>query len=118
MMVQISAKLRRTDRGYAHWCEACGEMHVIPNGWSFDGNADQPTFAPSVRITGVRTVVDEKGEWTGEWVRGPDGKVLPMCCHYIVTGGQVQFCTDCTHELAGKTLPLPDLPGFARDHAA
>jgi len=114
-MGQISAKLRRTTNGHSHWCEGCGEMHVIPNSWRFNGNIDRPTFTPSVKITGVQTVVDERGKWTGEWVRGPDGKALPMCCHYIVTDGQVQFCSDCTHGLAGRTRPMPDLPLHARD---
>ena len=90
-------------------------MHVIPDSWKFDGNVDSPTFSPSVKITGKQTIVDERGEWTGEWVRGPDGKVLDYCCHYIFTVGQLNFCGDCTHALKGQTVPCPDLPPHLRD---
>lgn len=91
-------------------------MHVLPDRWKFV-NADlvRPTFTPSFKITGVQTVVDDKGTWTGEWKRGPDGKPLPYCCHYILTNGILNFCVDCTHALAGKAVPLPDLPEFMRD---
>lgn len=90
--------LRQVDGGYEHWCPACGGVHMIavsepfPNGarWSFDGNLDKPTFRPSVRI---------------RW-----GQRLESCCHYWLKAGQIQFCKDCTHALAGETVPLPALP--------
>lgn len=113
-MGQASTKLRRAQQGYAHYCPGCFELHVIPDSWSFDKNLEVPTFSPSVRITGKQTVV-VNGEWTGEWVRGPDGKALDMCCHYILTAGVLNFCDDCTHDLKGKSIPLPDLPEWARD---
>lgn len=114
-MGQVSAFLRRTTTGYAHWCPGCRELHVIPDSWQFDGKLDRPTFTPSVAITGVQTVVDDRGEWTGEWVRGPDGQALPYCCHYILTAGVLAFQPDCTHALKGKSVPLPRLPSFVCD---
>lgn len=89
-------------------------MHGIPNSWIFDGNYETPTVSPSVKITGKQTVKDEQGE-TGDWICGADGKALDLCCHYILTMGQLNFCDDCTHELAGKTVPLPELPVYLRD---
>jgi hypothetical protein len=60
-----------------------------------------------------RTVVD--GKWAGTWEFGPDGKPLPWCCHYIMTAGMISFCGDCTHSLAGKIVPIPELPLGYRD---
>ncbi|MES2779927.1 MAG: hypothetical protein V4651_08505, partial [Bacteroidota bacterium] len=30
-------------------------------------------------------------------------------CHLHVTNGQIIYCSDCTHELSGKTIPMVDL---------
>lgn len=114
-MGQVSAKLRRTDRGFAHWCPGCGEIHVIFDSWQFDGDLNSPTFDPSVKVTGKQGVVDQLGHWTGEWVLGPDGKALDQCCHYFLHAGRLQFLVDCTHGLAGQTVALPDLPPHLRD---
>lgn len=127
-MGQFGRKLRRygtsgTSRGFVHWCPACGEAHVYvteqirPGGpqWTFNGDKDAPTFTPSMKITGKQTTQDDKGEWTGDWVRGPDGKALDMCCHYFITTGQIIYCGDSTHSLKGQKVPLPDLPPHLRD---
>lgn len=114
-MGQVSKKLRRKSDGYAHWCPACREMHSLPDGWQFDGNLEKPTFSPSFKHTGLKTVRDEEGRWTGEWVLDSAGKPVPECCHYILTAGVLHFCGDCTHEFAGRQVELPDLPPFYRD---
>lgn len=33
-------------------------------------------------------------------------------CHSFVRNGRVEFLGDCTHELAGQTVDLPDLPDW------
>jgi hypothetical protein len=105
-MGQVSAKLRRAEGGYAHWCPGCERMHVVPDGWEFDGDVERPTFKPSVRIT-------YNGCDAGQL---RDGKRAPSaCCHYTLTAGKLQFCGDSTHALAGKTVPLPPLPEGLRD---
>lgn len=114
-MGQVSAKLRRTERGYSHWCPGCREMHVIFDSWQFDGNVDLPTFSPSVKITGKKTVRNDRGERTGEWVRDANGNAVDDCCHYFVRAGVIEFCSDSLHALAGKSVPLPDLPEWMRD---
>lgn len=113
-MGQVSAKLRRAENGYTHWCPGCEEPHVIPDGWSFDGNLERPTFNPSVNITGKKCVMID-GKWTGEWVRDADGKAIDDCCHYHLHAGELKFCGDSTHALAGKNVLLPDLPEHMRD---
>jgi hypothetical protein len=41
--------------------------------------------------------------------RAPWGeKQEQRVCHSFVTDGRIQFLSDCTHELAGQTVDLPD----------
>lgn len=87
----------------------------INHGWQWDCNLESPTFTPSFKHSG-KQIAKVNGKWNGEWVRGPDGKALDWCCHYIITAGQVAYCGDCTHSLAGKTIAMPDLPsGYVDD---
>jgi hypothetical protein len=111
---QVSARLRRASNGYVHWCPACEEAHTIFDNWQFDGNLERPTFIPSVKITGVQTVVVD-GRWTGEWVHDAAGNTVPLCCHYSLTAGVLQFHGDCTHRLKGQKAPLPELPAHMKD---
>lgn len=118
-MGQISPYLRKVVDGYAHYCPACSELHTIyvrdsSPSWTFNGDLYKPTFSPSVKITGVQT---EKinGEWTGEFILGPGDKPLRLCCHYHLEDGLLKYCSDCTHEYSGKTIPLPVLPSWASD---
>lgn len=114
-MNQVSKKLRRAEGGYIHWCPGCKQTHQLPDSWKFDGNLEAPTFTPSFKHTGKKIVVDEHGKWTGEWVRDANCKAVDDCCHYILTAGILNFCTDSLHELAGKSVPLPDLPDWLKD---
>lgn len=84
-------------------------MHPLPDGWQFNGNVDRPTFSPSFRHCMLLQVFKD-GKWTGEWRRDGDGNVIQATCHYVLTDGILNFCDDCTHELAGKSMPLPELP--------
>lgn len=97
--------------GYGHWCPGCGYGHEIdtekPNGsgakWKFDGDMQCPTFTPSVNIRSGR-FADPK--YTVE----PGETDHSSVCHYFITTGNIQFLGDCTHALAGKTVPLPEIP--------
>ena len=83
-----------------HYCPACNELHLFAvdkpfnNGaqWSFDGNAEKPTFSPSMNYRLLH-------------IDGPD-----EICHYFLRGGTIQYLTDCTHKYKGKTIPLPKIP--------
>jgi hypothetical protein len=90
-------------------------MHKLPDTWQFNGNVDCPTYTPSFKHSGVQTVKDAQGKWTGEWVYDAAGKPLQECCHYILTNGVLNFCGDCTHSMAGQSVPLPELPEFYQD---
>lgn len=96
--------------GVHFFCPGCNEVHGItysPTGWSFNGNLVSPTFTPSVLVRGHKVVKDEKGKWTGDWVRDDAGGLVPEICHSFVTDGRIQFLSDCTHPLKGQTVDLP-----------
>lgn len=76
----------------AHMCPGCKARHLIPiekpnaQGavWKWDGDVEKPTITPSMNIIGR--------------------------CHYILTAGKIQFCSDSAHDLKGQTVDLPDMP--------
>lgn len=93
---------------HAHWCPACRTMHTFAveqpfsNGarWTFNGNAESPTFAPSMNIRIGPFPVDED-----------EKKPRRMeICHYFLQAGKIVYLGDCTHELKGQTIDLPDVP--------
>lgn len=94
----------------AHYCPGCKEMHRFAvdqpqrNGakWSFDGNVEQPTFNPSMNIRiGPFPAREHHSE-------PPEGGYL--VCHYFLHAGILKYLNDCTHELKGQEVPLPDIP--------
>jgi hypothetical protein len=46
---------------------------------------EAPTFEPSILVEGARSR-----------------------CHSFVREGRIKFLSDCTHELAGQTVDLPE----------
>lgn len=82
------------------WCPADNDLHMLPvnaevktPSWTWDGNLEQPTLSPSILT------------------RWGAGKV----CHSYLRAGQWEFLSDCTHELAGKTVPMVPLPDWVVD---
>jgi len=113
---QVSSTLRKVSGGYAHWCPGCEGMHILPDSWHFNGNLDKPTFAPSFKHQGIQRVFSD-GKWTGEWVKDSGGNPVPFQCHYVLTDGILKFCSDSTHSLSSKSVPLPVLPeGFCDEY--
>ncbi len=81
------------DPHQADWlinCPGCGCGHGIwttkrnhlGSIWTFNGDLVKPTFSPSLLLAGT-----------------------PQC-HSYITNGNIQFLSDCTHHLAGQTVPL------------
>ncbi len=91
-------RLRKVPGGYQHFCPGCRAMHVIPDGWEFNGDYHSPMFAPSVKHT---------------WFWGKERE--PKYCHYFVRFGVIEFCDDCTHPLRGLKVKLPELPDWTED---
>jgi hypothetical protein len=107
-MAQISNKLRswahNDRRGLSFFCPACESAHTIltsAGGWTWNGDVDRPTFSPSVLVT--HDAKPNASEKFKEWRTA-------QACHSFVTDGRIQFLSDCTHPLAGQTVPLADFP--------
>jgi len=97
-------KVKRVgDDGLRYYCQGCQSSHMIKIGqgagprWGWNGSMEAPTFSPSVMVT----------------YDGPDAGVdgaPPAVCHTFIKDGRVQFLGDCTHQFAGTTQALPDIP--------
>lgn len=88
--------------GYTFYCPGCKSHHAFYSSWYFNGDLEKPTVSPSILVHWVRTKNDESG------------KVIPnsgeaMTCHSFITNGNIRYLNDCTHELAGKSIELPEL---------
>jgi len=106
---------------YLFWCPGCNEHHQVWVGqpgrysWDFDGDMDRPTFSPSLLLTtGHHSSGHKPGDrcWCDYNREHPDDPSPFRCgrCHSFVRGGRIEFLADCTHDLAGQTVDLPDLP--------
>jgi hypothetical protein len=73
------------------WCPGCKGIHAINDTWNYDGNAESPTISPSLLI---------------QYGSRPEDKR----CHSFIVNGQWQFLSDCSHELAGQTVSMVDIP--------
>lgn len=78
-----------------------------PKAWGFNGIMERPTLSPSLLLTrrcGHPPVTPENLE---DWKRNPWKQTeVVKVCHSFVRDGQIEFLSDCTHELAGKTVPM------------
>lgn len=92
---------------YHFYCPGCMRGHSYPVSqkyyelrfvegpiWHFNGNLDQPTFTPSLRMFYTDPVTEREH----------------TTCHLFLTDGKIQFCSDSKHELAGQTVDLVDFP--------
>lgn len=72
-------------------CPACKHTHHVPSErWNWNGDVQRPTLHPSVRHYYIED----------------DGRQVTVC-HYFVRDGRIEFCSDCPHAYAGKTVDLP-----------
>jgi len=86
--------------GYNVKCPGCDTWHsvyTVANQynkaiWGFDGNMDKPTFSPSLLVT---------------WTHGEEHE--KRRCHSFIRNGEWQFLSDCTHDLAGQTIPMVEI---------
>lgn len=119
----LSPILRNVEGGrLAWWCPGCNDAHQIATGagdgprWGWNGSAEKPTFTPSVLVRGIREDMDEATQAAydalgPEQIRGAlDDPRFRTVCHSFVVDGAMQFLGDCTHALAGQTVPIPPWP--------
>lgn len=98
-LVKLTPKLwsRAFDGGatFLIWCPGCKCGHTIPTPrWTFNGNAESPTFTPSVRL----------------YVTDPETKKETTVCHFNVTAGKLILHADSGHALKGQTVEMPEIP--------
>ena len=101
-------KIENTNGQYIFNCPGCNETHAVWTVqenyqhpiWKFNGDVCEPTVSPSllVKYPANPDASEEFSEWKKERV-----------CHSFITVGMIQFLSDCTHILAGKTVELPDV---------
>jgi hypothetical protein len=71
------------------FCPGCKHGHAFNATWTYNGDGDKPTVSPSIKVTG--------------------GADPAYCCHSFIRDGRIEFLSDCSHDLAGQTVDLPDL---------
>lgn len=75
----------------AFHCPGCGYDHPFHVGggpgkdWSWNGSLVSPTFSPSLLV---------------------NGSAPGQRCHLFVRDGKIEYCSDCDHALAGKTVDM------------
>lgn len=87
--IVLSSYLRRTGDIISYWCPGCNKAHDLNTdgqapSWSWNGDAERPTFNPSVLVTQDDAV-----------------------CHAWIRDGEAEFLSDTTHALAGQRVRLP-----------
>ena len=93
------------DLNHMIFCPACKCGHGFRAGesdgrpgpiWGFNNNYIKPTLFPA-----------GPGHTCSVLVNYYNYKLKrKVTCHFHITDGMIQYCDDCTHEFAGKTLKL------------
>lgn len=117
----LSAFLVKKDGRIAHYCPACDELHFFAieepfkpgQRWEYNGNAEKPSFSPSMLIR-TGHYVDRPG-WSnkpGDCAICDAGGDYGTCgiCHYFLKDGRIEYLSDSTHKLAGVRVPLVEIP--------
>ena len=82
--------------GWEMWCPGCEDIHAVGPAHQCDGNLESPTL--------------QGGSVLVMYGNRPDDKR----CHSFVRSGHWEFLGDCTHPLAGQTVPMVPIPEGAR----
>ena len=83
---------------YMFECPGCNEYHFLNVDekrmivWDFNFDFFKPTVKPSILVR-IPEIVGSKGS----------------VCHFFITDGKIEYLTDCTHYLAGKTVDMIDV---------
>lgn len=113
-----NSKLKFTKDGLVmFYCPGCKCHHGIyteqstPNPltgarWTWNGDSEKPTFAPSILVRGTIPPTDVE---VALIMSGQPFEPVPFVCHSFVRNGQVEYLSDCTHELVGQTVTMFDV---------
>ena len=111
---------REVDGSCTFRCPGCSELHTLNVDqdcrpwWTWNGSMDKPTFTPSyLEATGHYTRRHKPGDdcWCTYSAKNPEWGAHFKChiCHSFITDGRIQFLNDCTHDLKGQTVDLPEI---------
>jgi hypothetical protein len=101
-------------------CPGCAHTHGVAferqDGkpvWAYNGDANRPTFSPSLLVTGgCRVEADYHARHDDPDdacdLKGPERFRMCFTCHSFIRDGRIEFLSDCTHDLAGQTVDLPE----------
>lgn len=95
-------------RWIGHWCPGCRHAHLFYVDrekrpcWTFDGDAEKPTFSPSMRV-----FIPADAEF---------GMAEKTLCHYFLRAGVIEFLGDSSGHALRGFVPLPPFPeGYGID---
>ncbi len=116
--MQISKYFFKVGDQLTFWCPGCRDDHAIsvgPGGWTWNNDPVNAVIMASIKTEHVAVINDADGKWTGEWQYDGDGNPIKVLCHSYIGSmgappGHIMFLGDSTHHLAGKTVPLAELP--------
>lgn len=99
-------------------CPGCGENHGVsvdgPNEkgskWAWNESVERPTLSPSILMRTTKMTPAGEAQYR-DWMAGkiPAPAMfdsVAVVCHSFVRDGRIEFLSDCTHSLAGKTVDL------------
>lgn len=83
--------------GWQFRCPGCKHAHLlITEGegtkWKFSGDTEMPTFSPSLITRFSPTDPEEVSD--------------ELFCHLFIRDGKIEYLSDCTHSLAGRTVEM------------
>lgn len=87
----------------AHGVTVNGQPNAMGASWGWNGDLIRPTFTPSILVRGTVPITDEERD---RIMAGEPFEPAPVVCHSFVRDGKIEFLSDCTHKLAGQTVPL------------
>lgn len=94
-------KVRESTYGWMIKCPATGYIEIPKNGkWLWNGDYYSPTFSPSINET-----TGKPGQSWEEFKLDPH----PDRNHVFIRDGKIEYLTDCTHNLAGQVVEIPEL---------
>lgn len=126
-MGALSKTLRNCQGGILlFWCPGCETAHQVRvdashgTAWTWNGDAERPTFSPSVLVRSGHHVPGQEGKDCWCTFEQRTGQKLPAgtscrVCHSFVRDGRIEFLQDCTHALAGQTVDIPPWPADFHD---
>jgi hypothetical protein len=81
---------------------------MVSDSWEVTDPDGLLTVSPSILVYGHKKLINDELE--GSALFEPSNITTTPRCHSFVRESRIEFLTDSTHELAGQTVDLPELP--------